>query len=333
MSDPSSVSGLALWLKAGDLALANGASVTSWTDSVGSVSFTNSGTAPTYQSTAGPNSTPTVVFANSPLVSTASGSITPVTLFVVGKASNVTNQSTLVTWQGMQIQSVGNDRGHWEVIIPGVVDITGIAASDTSFHVFAVILDSGNLDMFHDGSTDTATGRLPATSTAYDIGGGVAPLWGAVCEVLRYDRALTGTERATVDSYFEDKYGITVADYVPSSTAASASGSLSLSGSAAGKSAAAASGSLSLSGSATAKAAPAASGSLTLAGAASAVGFTLTVTPSGATALLSWPAQAAATGGYEIERDGSNIAFGVTATTYTDTPVGGSHTYRVGVLA
>lgn len=99
----------------------------------------------------------------------------------------------------------------------------------------------------------------------------------------------------------------------------------------AGGGAATASGSLSLSGAAGARTPATASGSLALAGTASAAAaFTITVVPSGATATVSWPAVGSS---YVVERDGAQVAFGVTGTSYTDTPPAGSHTYRVGVLA
>lgn len=99
-----------------------------------------------------------------------------------------------------------------------------------------------------------------------------------------------------------------------------------------GPTAATATGTLTLAGTAAASAGTSAAGSLTLSGTGTATApFTLTVVPSGAQALLSWPAAGAS---YVVERDGANVAFGVTGTSYTDTPpTGGSHTYRVGVLA
>lgn len=114
--------------------------------------------------------------------------------------------------------------------------------------------------------------------------------------------------------------------------AATASGALTLAGTAAGSARVAVSGALLLSGSAAGTVKAAASGALALSGSATATApFTLTVVPSGASALLSWPAAGAS---YAVERDGAIVAFGVTGTSYTDTPPsGGSHTYRVGVLA
>lgn len=116
-----------------------------------------------------------------------------------------------------------------------------------------------------------------------------------------------------------------------SGTAATAAGSLTLAGATTAAVRAAAAGTLVLAGAATPRAAAVASGVLALAGSATATApFTLTVIPSGANALLSWPAAGAS---YVVERDGEQVAFGVTGTSYTDTPPAGEHTYRVGVLA
>lgn len=113
-------------------------------------------------------------------------------------------------------------------------------------------------------------------------------------------------------------------------TPASASGSLVLAGTASTAARMSAAGTLVLAGSATGDATAAASGALVLAGSAAAsAAFTLTVTPSGASALLSWTAAASS---YVVQRDGSNVAWGVTGTSYTDLPPAGEHTYRVGVL-
>ena len=59
--------------------------------------------------------------------------------------------------------------------------------------------------------------------------------------------------------------------------------------------------------------------------------FTVTATVTGGSVDLSWPARIGS--GYAVERDGSIIAFGLTGTTYTDSPGEGEHTYRIGVLA
>lgn len=114
-------------------------------------------------------------------------------------------------------------------------------------------------------------------------------------------------------------------------TASTAAGVLSLSGAVSVLVPAAASGGLVLAGTAAARAAAVAAGSLGLSGTAAAVGaFGITVVVAGSTATVSWPA---AGGSYAVERDGEIIAFGVTGTTWTDTPGTGDHTYRVGVLA
>lgn len=61
------------------------------------------------------------------------------------------------------------------------------------------------------------------------------------------------------------------------------------------------------------------------------IAFTITAVPSGNNVGLSWAAQPGAVG-YTIVRDGATITFGVTGTSYTDTPGPGSYTYEVGVL-
>lgn len=92
-----------------------------------------------------------------------------------------------------------------------------------------------------------------------------------------------------------------------------------------------ATGALTLTGTVTVTIPAAASGVLTLAGTATGTPmFTLSAIVSGPNVNLSWTAVGAS---YAIERDGQIIAFGVTATTWTDTPGSGEHTYRVGVLA
>lgn len=119
--------------------------------------------------------------------------------------------------------------------------------------------------------------------------------------------------------------------YAASGTAATASGSLTLSGTAAAEVAAVVSASLALSGAVTVAVPAAASGSLVLSGTATAAAaFTCTAVVVGSNVNLSWPAAGAS---YAIERDGAPLAFGYVGTSYVDTPGAGSHSYRVGVLA
>lgn len=61
--------------------------------------------------------------------------------------------------------------------------------------------------------------------------------------------------------------------------------------------------------------------------------FTISVTVAGPDVTITWPAQDAATAGYAVERDGAIIAFGITDTSYIDTPPDGTRGYRVDVLA
>lgn len=76
-------------------------------------------------------------------------------------------------------------------------------ASSQSIHV------NGNLAIQSNYSPNITAGRTTL------IGGGTSGMNGYIAEILIYHRVLSNEERATVNSYLSDKYGITVADYIP----------------------------------------------------------------------------------------------------------------------
>lgn len=92
-----------------------------------------------------------------------------------------------------------------------------VASGTSDFGVAAKVWSDGTLD----GTLTPflTTGSTPANSA---LGAGVASnglgtgewLQGDIAEILMYSRPLTDSERATVHSYLQDRYAITVSDYV-----------------------------------------------------------------------------------------------------------------------
>lgn len=96
-------------------------------------------------------------------------------------------------------------------------------AADAHLHIGQSL--GSTVETFTDGNTNgaTTTGTGAATGTSGqrlvvgrgDVANSNYNYVGQIAEWGTYDHALTPAERATLDSYVQDKYGIAVADYVP----------------------------------------------------------------------------------------------------------------------
>jgi hypothetical protein len=206
------ISGLQGWWKADALALADNATVTSWTDSSGNARHLDTGGAPTFQ-TNELNGLPIVRFDGTDDKLYNASSISPKHFFAVVKIT----QATFPDYDGF----ITND------------ETGGGAESDVGLGGDG----AGGLTKFYNSSTETTLYRLDQTDLAE--GSMTAPMntygvisfscaagwtWTGiqlcsdrgngrylpadVAEVIVYDSVLSSTDRDAVEAYLADKWGL-----------------------------------------------------------------------------------------------------------------------------
>lgn len=226
MAAPNTLSGLHAWWKADSLVLANGAAVASWADS-GSGGFTatqaTAGLRPTYVTNV-VNGLPVVRFTGGAarfLVSGASSSLTDETIFVV------------LNHGGRAIEPIRATSGDGGVIFQVRAGIMALSGQNTGIRRDATTVTNATNFFVQSASHTTAATAFYVNGAAAGSGIGLTPTAGRttvigadpvaaaeyvdgdIAELIVYNRVLTTAERATVHSYLQDRYAITVADYTP----------------------------------------------------------------------------------------------------------------------
>ncbi len=202
-TSPSSISGLSLWLKADSIVgLNDGDAVGSWTDQSSYVNSAIQLTAnlkPLYKTNI-LNGKPVVRFDGINDEMTISQGITHGTTFIVGKRS-----STGSPFAEIGGGSVGNRRGFIGAAYPAY-------ASYDEYYVNGTSVPNGG-----SGALNTQlifTGRSPTTpinSTTFRLGYGspsYSYLNGDIAEMIIFDTSLSLTNRQLIESYLQNKYGI-----------------------------------------------------------------------------------------------------------------------------
>ena len=229
-----------LWLDAGDLDLANGAAVTSWTDrSDNAFEFTQSSASAQpslIKHQASMNNRPAVDCDGNDSLETAFSSVlnpTEMTVFMVcevdvddGNFHGIieSRASTPVARSGFNLYADMATDNQWEFWVGSNTGWTqsfgganSVVPGEAALVSFAVTGGDGaggtaTLDLRKDGTQlDTDTGAF-WKATAGSLNLGLVPssffLNGKIAEVIMYDRALTTTERESVESYLSRKYAI-----------------------------------------------------------------------------------------------------------------------------
>ena len=223
-----------LWLKADALALANNASVTSWTDSSGSgnTATTLSGTKPVYQTNV-QNGKPTVVFSGAQYMDTtlASTSILKNTILavhmptvnggvIVGANGCCSPHFILVNGMfgtagtGYVVKNIANGQA-----VAGDItntDINSFSIAGGRFNsVYPAADTSTTIDAYMNATHYTATfgASLGTDATNVEIGSryqGSNYFTGDISEVLVYSSALSDTDLQSAQCYLAHKYGLAV---------------------------------------------------------------------------------------------------------------------------
>ena len=225
ISDPGDIDGLYVWLEADSIDAADGAAVTSWTDSASGYEFT--GTAsydPDYA-----NGHAAVYFdgIGDMLASTGwtgAPSTASVTLFVVANFTTTGNDDVSdYMISGQYPDGTTNNRfrlikykndARYQFRVGNGSTITLSETTDTEQHVFAIVSgQSGNaVDFLVDDAVfgSSTSGSAPTAMQALGLGGylnGNNQFAGcSIAEVLLYDHALTSQQVTDVTGYLQAKY-------------------------------------------------------------------------------------------------------------------------------
>lgn len=231
MAASAPTTGLVALFRADSLsAVAGGASVTSWVDSVGSRTLVTRGAAPT-KLASGAGSQPAVRFngtSQSLGMSSPPAVPQPYTLVLIATMSgSLTGTTRQALWQGSGGEVYTDTTGKW-ANDGGAPRLGSGAVTNNPTVVTSVFnTDSSDSRMYVNGVLDSATtnvgtgamdqGILIMGNNFYST----SRWWqGDIYEVRFYDHVLSSSERAQLHTYVQDRYGITVADYVSADTTA-----------------------------------------------------------------------------------------------------------------
>lgn len=224
ISDPGEIGGLYVRLEADSLGLADGAAVTSWTDSASGHVFTG---AATYDASYA-NGHGAVYFDGIGDLLASTGwtdgpSVGNVTLFVVGNFTTTGNDGVSdYMISGQYPNGTTNNRfrlikfkddGRYQFRVGSGTTVTLDEKTDTEKHVFALVSGqtSGSVDLLVDGEfLGSSSSGTVAVMQALGLGG---YLNGnnqfadcSIAEVLLYDHALTADQVSDITGYLQAKY-------------------------------------------------------------------------------------------------------------------------------
>lgn len=234
-TDPTDIAGCQLWLDAeqgvysdaGTTLATNNDTVQQWNDQSGNgnhVSQATGGNRPTFK-TAGINSKDSVEFADPSFMDSATPVVAaPNTVFAV-HVMTLSDAFGGVIWD-----SKANVRHnfYWDdVLNPDFFRSASVNIETTTVgfgsqfdeYITAVTYNGASSSIFMNGA-DVGDGSVDLGSNALDgitlgtlragLGGGNYYLNGQIAEVIVYDSALSTGDRATVETYLSNKWGITI---------------------------------------------------------------------------------------------------------------------------
>lgn len=218
MADPTDVTGLVRRWRADTIAQADASAVSSWAALVGGVALAQGTGAdqPTYR-TSSINSLPGVRWDG--VTDSLSGTITtvaqPVSFVVVVKHNGLGVDQEIINNSTELHIGTDNVARVWG----GTADVTG-GTADTNPHVLIVNMNGASSVIYRDGTSvgsgNPGANGAGATFQVGRFGTTGRPMTGDIAEILLYNHTLTAGDRSIVDSYVQDRYAITVSDYVSS---------------------------------------------------------------------------------------------------------------------
>lgn len=212
--DPSTVSGIQIWLKADSLSLNDGDAVSTWTDSsTNGNDFTGTTTTRPIYKTGIVNGKPILRFDGTDDILTATSSATYRTIFAVGK---YTAGATFVDYNGLIANAsthMINGYAATTNIVTGVASMTA-AWRNGQARTTADVYGNVGFDFYPINSEFwCGTFQLASNTTMTALLGrtaGAGRFWGGdIAEVLAYNAVLSSTDRANIETYLVNKYALT----------------------------------------------------------------------------------------------------------------------------
>ncbi len=233
-----------LWLRASDLSLTNGASVSAWPDSSGNgndlVSSSDANVVDPVFVTGQINSLPIVRFD-------ASSGTDGTTLVKENFNGFISDESTVIVVFNTSDKTYGlvsyntssrdnaflffNNNENFTTFINGGNDASGVNASNNAFQIFShkwhnsnsgeyyVFRDGGQIisrtvgsgQTVGDGGTLVIGNELDNSSPHFDAG---QALTGDIAEIIMFSSYLNDAQRTIIENYLQNKYGITISNDV-----------------------------------------------------------------------------------------------------------------------
>ncbi len=218
-SQPDSISGLVLWLRADDLSLSNGDPVSSWTDrssSAANAAQATAGAQPTYQ-TNQINGRAVVRFSNTATKDYMTGTLPTgygdLAVFVAARMSNVSSADGVFFGFGSNDPSLLSSGGNFAVDDGGVGAFSDLSLTNSQAFLLTLwrsasvgYLASRNGSVTNDSAKFVGFSN---TATSYSLGssnGSVGMLDGDIAEIIVYNSDLTGANRTAVLQYLNSRY-------------------------------------------------------------------------------------------------------------------------------
>jgi hypothetical protein len=236
LTDPSTISGLRVWLRAADLALADDTAVATWTDAASALAFIQiTGAKQPLYKTAAFNGLPSVRFDGTDDTLAVASALLQTTARTVIMAcrsglADITAGAAILSWNGATgYAGAGADERMRTVYVDGAAaTVTAGASAGTQFAdvnqrlvlTYLTSVSGSNVTTLqrkngaNRRNTVSATGASVPTSPTIRLSGTsttpTSPFNGDVAELLAWDRALTLAEYLSVERYLGAKYGVTV---------------------------------------------------------------------------------------------------------------------------
>lgn len=226
MASPTDVSGLKVWLDANALTgLSDGDPVGSFTDQSGAGIHSEQATAgkkPLYKTNI-IGGKPALLYDGTDDFTKQASAYTDLpstTIFVVLQPVTTTGLPDFVDgFASGKRHQIGIRSAKLQIFQGSTVTGTSNAAAATNY-VLTGAFTSGASAMYVNGTSAGTSATAANVQNGLVIGansGATAEFANAyIAEVICYSRVLTAGERATVHTYVQDKYGITVSDYIAS---------------------------------------------------------------------------------------------------------------------
>lgn len=225
--NPKSISGLSLWLDAADAStITIGTGVSVWADKSGNARNATQGTGgkqPAYSSTISGKNVVTFLGTDDTMQIPANAAFnaTSQSIFIVARQNTAGNQSLFYKADGNAVNGIqmkyraGTTFWLYQQNDNSSETIVSNSVTNSNTNIFAVVLEpSAQAGWINGTAANTSTASRtydnnsgPWLGSRRDVG---EYFIGDIAEVLHWNRALTTTERQSVQNYLGKKWGITV---------------------------------------------------------------------------------------------------------------------------